>query len=72
MHDWDDWGAGGWLLMGSVMLAFWLLVATGVVAFLRAGAARRPRALDILDERYARGEIGDEEYRRQRATLGVG
>lgn len=29
----------------------------------------RPSALAILDERYARGEISDEEYRTRRDTL---
>jgi len=29
----------------------------------------QPSARDILDERYARGEIGDEEYRTRRDTL---
>jgi len=31
--------------------------------------ARATSAQDILDERYARGEIGDEEYRTRRDTL---
>jgi putative membrane protein len=30
----------------------------------------RPSARDILDERYARGEISDDEYRTRRDTLG--
>lgn len=32
-------------------------------------APARPTARDILDERYARGEIGEEEYRTRRDTL---
>jgi putative membrane protein len=35
-----------------------------------AGPAR-PSARDILDERYARGEVSDEEYRTRRDTLGA-
>jgi len=35
----------------------------------RAGAGSRSTARRILDERYARGEIDDEEYRRRRDVL---
>lgn len=43
-------------------------VAHAVQMHKPAGAAR-PSAQDVLDERYARGEIGDEEYRTRRDTL---
>lgn len=35
----------------------------------RANDARRPLALEILDERFAKGELSSEEYERSRATL---
>jgi putative membrane protein len=60
---------GGWLFMGL----FWLVVIIGIVALVRAagGSRREPRktALDILQERYARGEISREEYQQKRADL---
>lgn len=60
---------GGWLFMGL----FWLVVIVGIVALVRAvgGSRREPRktALDILQERYARGEISREEYQQKRADL---
>ena len=76
------WGWGGWILMTLVMVAFWGLVITAVVLAIRylasggshhnrAGSGSVPadsRAEDVLDERYARGEIDDDEYRR-RLTL---
>ena len=75
----DDWGWGGWLLMTLVMIVFWAAVITAVVMAVRyLASSRRPgpnpgasgptRAEDLLAERYARGEIDDDEYR-QRLTL---
>lgn len=76
------WGWGGWILMTLVMVAFWGLVITAVVLAIRylagggshhnrVGGGSAPassRAEDVLAERYARGEIDDDEYRR-RLTL---
>lgn len=41
----------------------------GFAAAPGTGSPPRPTAQDILDERYARGEISDEEYRARRETL---
>jgi putative membrane protein len=76
------WGWGGWILMALVMIVFWALVITAIVLAVRyfagggtthgrAGGGPTPtggRAEDLLAERYARGEIDDDEYRR-RLTL---
>lgn len=78
---WDmmsDWG-GGWL--GPLNMLFWplllVLVIAAVVWFVRSAgrsnppAERRPSALDVLEERYARGEIGRDEYlQKKRDILG--
>ena len=77
-NDWG-WGWGGWLLMTLVMIVFWAAVITAVVTAVRYLASSRrlgpspgisgpTRAEDLLAERYARGEIDDDEYR-QRLTL---
>lgn len=71
------WGWGGWLGMGLVMLAFWGLLLAGVVALVRVlGRDRAPArsssassARQILDERFARGEIDEKEYLQRRNQL---
>ncbi len=70
-------GWGGWVAMSVVMVLFWALVVFAVVALFR-GSGRRPRddrsaeqrdAMAILDERFARGEIDEDDYRARREVL---
>ena len=71
-------GWGGWLLMTIAMVLFWALIITAVVLIVRylvsqrltgtsAVSARTPE--EVLAERYARGEIDDDEYQRRLALL---
>lgn len=77
---WGGWaGWSGWVVMLLVMVAFWTLVVVAVVAMFRGtrdGATRvereRPRPLDVLDERFARGEIDADEYHARQAVLRAG
>ncbi|NJC72442.1 hypothetical protein HC031_22375 [Planosporangium thailandense] len=70
-------GMGGWgyLFMIVSSLLFWGLLITGIVVLVRhVGGSRSTgvtaaRPEQILAERYARGEIDDEEYRRRLDTL---
>ena len=67
---WGAWGLG----MMVMMLVFWGLVITCIVLGIRwlAGQGERPRsdrALDILRERYARGEINKDEFDAKRRDL---
>ena len=67
---WGVWGLG----MMLAMLIFWALVITGIVLlirwFVRTGApAPRDRALEILRERYARGEIDKNEFEAKQRDL---
>lgn len=86
-YGWDGWGWGGWVLMVVVMALFWGAVVLGIVALVRYGRVRRepppppppppephrqPSALDVLDERFARGEIDADEYTRRRDLLRAG
>ena len=77
-NGWNNGGGSGvWMLMVLFMIVFWTLVVGGVVWLLRnkghqhqeptapgESAARR-----ILDERFARGELTEEEYRQRRELL---
>lgn len=75
----SGWGWGGWLAMASMMVLFWGLVVAGIIAIVRYinGSGQsgqgpdtgRRGAQGILDDRFARGEIDDEEYARRREAL---
>jgi putative membrane protein len=69
-----DWGAGWWILMAFMMVAFWGLVIVGVVWLIRTLMAERHNhggasPIELLDRRLASGEITPEEYRERRDVL---
>lgn len=75
----DGWGWGH-MVFGPLMLILFIAVAVTVVVLIvrwlgggghaPAGGPPARTALDILRERYARGEIDKEEYEDRRRTLG--
>lgn len=80
---WGPWGGWGHMFgFGGIMMLFvilfWALVIAGIVYAIRAigaGPARpdsgRNSALEILKERYAKGELDTQEYEeRKRALMG--
>ncbi|MFI7061728.1 SHOCT domain-containing protein [Kribbella sp. NPDC050124] len=75
MMYWNGMGWGGWIMMTITVVAFWALVAVVVVALVRslrgssAGVERPKDALELLDERYARGEIDEADYEHRRQLL---
>lgn len=78
MHGWDGWGwPTGGLWMMILMALFWLLFTVGIVLivlwvanrFRGPVAASGDSALDIIKQRYARGEIDRDEFERMRQEL---
>jgi putative membrane protein len=73
----NGWG-GSWLVMALMFLVFWGVVVSLVIYLLRGGQVRndagqiRPAHHDaerILTERFARGELDEEEFTKRRAAL---
>ena len=75
----DGMGGGGWVVMILAMVVFWALVVFAVVAIFRGtrdvgpgvGSQRRDPT-EILEERFARGEIDADEYRARMDILRAG
>lgn len=70
---WGMWGAWG-LAMMLLMVLFWGLVLVALVLGIRwlwtqGRAPQRDTALEILRERYARGELTREEFEARRRDL---
>ena len=74
------WGAGDWLSMSVMMLAFWALVIALIVWLVRGSrngsggegnltSSPMQRADEVLAERFAGGEIDEEEFTRRRESL---
>lgn len=74
MGGFTGWSHGfGWLFM----MLIWLLIIVGIVVIVKwivsaSSAAQAPQkktALDILKERYARGEIDQAEFEQKRRDI---
>jgi putative membrane protein len=79
MGPWFGWGfggAGGWLMFAG-MIIFWGLIIWGIVALVRwtgrsSGCHDQvysESAVELLKKRYARGEIGKEEFEEKKKGL---
>lgn len=76
MWWYDGMGWGGWIAMTLAMVVFWSLLFYGLFAIVRAAGDSRVAAraagrdpLEVLDERFARGEIDVDEYHARREVL---
>ncbi|MFF4762304.1 SHOCT domain-containing protein [Streptomyces sp. NPDC001292] len=79
------WSWGGWLVMTVITVLFWAVLIVALIALVRylTGARHQPgppppsgeggwqdrRAESLLAERFARGEIDEDEYKRRLALL---
>lgn len=79
---WGHMDGYGWGGMGLGMIGitlFWIVLVVAVVLLVKAlwgsggssGRAQEKQALDILKERYARGEIGQDEFEQKKRDLGA-
>jgi putative membrane protein len=76
MHDWG-WGGGWGMIFGPLYMIAWLAILVAAILLVirwmgvgGPGSGAPPRsARDILDERFARGDIDHEEYEKRRRTL---
>lgn len=66
---------GGSLFMGFLMVLFWVGVIIGVVYLLKnlfknnTSYSKKKSPLEILKERYAKGEIADADFDQMRQKL---
>ena len=76
---WDGFG-GAWFMGPAIMLLFLVLAVVAVAAVVRWVSGHTPHqpaqppaarngAREILEQRFARGEIDEEEFRRRRRAL---
>lgn len=78
MNNWNDFGVWGMGFGFVFMLLFWGLVILGIATLIRLlmtqsspkHSSRNKTPLEIVQERYARGEIDREEYEQKKRDLG--
>jgi putative membrane protein len=73
MWGWNGMAAGGWIIMTVFWVALIALTVWAVAALFPRGrtddGARRETPEDILDRRFARGELDADDYREMREEL---
>ena len=78
MNEWGNFSGWGMGFGFIFMLLFWGLAILGIVALIRwlitqsssNRSSRDKSPLEVVQERYARGEIDREEYEQKKRDLG--
>jgi putative membrane protein len=69
---WSDWTGGywamPWMVFGPLMMIAFGIICMVVMAFVMRGSSDG-RAIDILKDRFARGEINQAEFEERRRLL---
>lgn len=70
-ETWGPFGMVIWLLILGAVIAgiVWLVRSASDAGIGRLHRARRPSGLDVLEERYARGEINRDEYLQKKRDI---
>jgi putative membrane protein len=68
---WSDYWPMPWMFFGPLMMIVFAVICMTVMFFMMRGAMahRHGDAIDILKERYARGEINQAEFEERRRLL---
>jgi len=75
-YSWAGWGGGFWMLGGLLlMIGLIVLVVWVIITVTRAGRAptqdwSHPTPNEILRQRFARGEMTEQEFEQARKVLG--
>lgn len=70
MMEWTGMGYGWWMPLGGVI--FLVILIVGLYLVFTGSRTERPRsvsAIEILKERYAKGEITEEQYQEMKKEI---
>lgn len=75
-YGWASWGGGFWMLgglllmIGVIVIVVWAVMTVSRAGRTPTGDQSRPTPTEILRERFARGEITEQEFEQAKKVLG--
>ena len=73
---WEGWGGGFWMLgglllmIGVIIVVVWAVMTISRGGRMPTGDPTRPTPNEIIRERFARGEISEQEFEQAKKVLG--